>query len=208
MKFLIADDHPIILVALAEMLETAFPGRIAKVDTAGDGSRLLRRLDEACYDYLVMDLEMPAPPKGIPLLQAVRRARPSLKILVYTGNPSPCLALAALEHGATAYVSKGSGAHLAIDAIRAVVDMRTFVDPSIDVAAAREHPWNRLSPSERSVVLALAKGENMQSLALNSRRSYKTVSTHKYNALRKLGLRPKAEIGVFLNHQGLGYLFE
>jgi DNA-binding NarL/FixJ family response regulator len=210
MKFLIADDHPIILVALTEMLATAFPDRISRIDTVSDGHGLLRRVNDTHYDYdyLTLDMEMPERPRGISLLEAVRTARPSLKIIVYTGHVSPCLALTAIDLGAVAYVSKGSGPQLAIDAIRAVLYGHTFIDPSIDLDAARNHPWNHLTASEREVLLALGRGENMQALAIDSERSYKTVTTHKYNALRKLGLRSKAEIGVFLSRHGLDYLLD
>jgi DNA-binding NarL/FixJ family response regulator len=208
MKFLIADDHPIILVALTEMLTTAFTDRISRIDTVSDGLGLLRRVNDAHYDYLTLDMEMPERPRGIPLLEAVRATRPSLKIIVYTGHVSPYLALTATNLGAVAYVSKGSGPQLAIDAIRAVLDGHTFIDPSIDLDAARNHPWNHLTASEREVLVALGRGENMQSLAIDSERSYKTVTTHKYNALRKLGLRSKAEIGLFLNRHGLDYLLD
>lgn len=208
MRFLIADVHPIILVALSEMLQTAFRGNISRIDTASGVPGLLRRLREACYDYLILEPDMSAPPKGIPLLKVVRDEGPSSKLIVYTGNTSPSMALAALDQGAMAYVSKCSGPQVAIDAIRAVVAGKTFIDPSIDLEAARKHPWNSLSSSERGVMLALARGENMQALAIDSHRSYKTVSTHKYNALKKLGLRSKAEIGVFMNHHGLGFLVE
>jgi DNA-binding NarL/FixJ family response regulator len=208
MRFLIADVHPIILVALSEMLHAAFRSKISRIDTAAGVPGLLRRLREIRYDYLILEPDMSAPPKGIPLLKAVRGEDPSSKLIVYTGNTSPSVALAALDQGAMAYVSKCSGPQVAIDAIRAVVAGHTFVDPSIDVEAARKHPWNSLSSSERSVMLALARGENMQALAIDSHRSYKTVSTHKYNAFKKLGLRSKAEIGVFLNHHGLSFLVE
>lgn len=208
MRFLIADVHPIILVALSEMLQATFRGTISRIDTATGVPGLLRRLGEACYDCLILEPEMLAPPKGIPLLKVVRDMASSSKLIVYTGNTSPYLALVALDHGAMAYVSKCSGPQLAIDAIRAVVAGETFIDPSIDMEAARKHPWNSLSNSERSVMLALAKGENMQTLAIDSHRSYKTVTTHKYNAFRKLGLRSKAEIGVFLNRHGLDFLIE
>jgi two-component system capsular synthesis response regulator RcsB len=208
MKFLIADDHPIILVALTEMLATAFPDRISRIDTVSGGLGLLRRVNDTHYDYLTLDPEMPERPRGIPLLDAVRTARSSLKIIVYTGHASPSLALTAINLGAVAYVSKSSGPRLAIDAVRAVLDGQTFIDPSIDLDAARNHPWNHLTASEREVVLALGRGENMQALAIDSERSYKTVTTHKYNALRKLGLRSKAEIGIFLSRHGLDYLLD
>jgi two-component system capsular synthesis response regulator RcsB len=208
MKFLIADVHPIILVALSEMLQTAFRGGISRIDTVGGVPWLLRRLNDACYDYLILEPDMPPHPGSIPLLKMVRHAAPSSRLIVYTGNTSPSLALAALDQGAVAYVSKCSGPQLAIDAIRAVVAGRTFIDPSIDMEAARNHPWNRLSSAARSIMLPLPRGENMQALAIDSHRSYKTVTTHKYNAFRKLGLRSKAEVGAFLNHHGLDFLVE
>jgi two-component system capsular synthesis response regulator RcsB len=208
MRFLIADVHPIILVALSEMLRASFRDRISRIDTAGGVAGLLRRLREACYDYLILEPDMAASPKGISLLKAVRDAGFSSKLIVYTGNTSPCVALAALDQGATGYISKCSGPQLAIDAIHAVVAGGTFVDPSIDVEAARQHPWHRLSQAERDIMLALARGENMQALALDRQRSYKTVTTHKYNAFKKLGLRSKAEVGLFLNHHGLDFLVE
>ncbi|WP_413626371.1 response regulator [Luteibacter sp. Lutesp34] len=208
MRFLVADVHPIVLVALSDMLRAAFPGFITRVDTAAGAAGLLRRIKEVPYDYLVVEPEMSGFPQGIPLLKAVREAGFLAKLMVYTGNTSPCAALAALELGALAYVSKCSGPQLAIDAARAMVAGETFVDPSIDLEAARNHPWNRLSQSERGVMLALAKGENMQALAIDSHRSYKTVMTHKYNAFRKLGLRSKAEVGAFLNRHGLSSLVE
>jgi DNA-binding NarL/FixJ family response regulator len=208
MRFLIADVHPIILVALSDMLRTEFRERISRIDTAAGVSGLLHRLKEGRYGYLILEPDIAAASQGIPLFKAVRDADPQSKLIIYTGNTSPCAALAALDHGAAAYISKCSGPQLAIDAIQAVVAGGTFVDPSIDVETARNHPWYRLSHAERNVMLALARGGNMQALAIDSQRSYKTVSTHKYNAFKKLGLRSKAEIGVFLNHHGLSFLVE
>lgn len=207
MKFLIAEDHPIIAIALTEMLKTAFPGK-ADIATVVDGPGLLRALDATRYDYLVLDMQMPGDLKSIPLLDAVVAMAPGLRIIVYTGHAHPCLALASLDHGAVAYLSKTSGPQLAIQAIREVVDGNSFIDPSIDLDAAREHPWVRLTAAEQEVLLALARGENLQALAIDSKRSYKTVTTHKYNALRKLGLRANTEIGPYLASHGLDYLLD
>lgn len=207
MKFLIAEDHPIIVIALMEMLKTAFPGKV-DIETVADGSALLRALDAMRYDYLVLDLQMPGDLKSIPLLDAVVAAAPGLRVIVYTGHVHPCLALASLDHGAAAYLSKSSGPQLAIQAIREVVDGNSFIDPSIDLRAAREHPWVRLTAAEQEILLALARGENLQALAIDSKRSYKTVTTHKYNALRKLGLRTNTEIGPYLANHGLDYLLD
>lgn len=205
-RFLIADDHPIIGVALGEMLKSALGQDAVLVDSVTDSDTLLSRLQTETWSHLVLDLQMPGRLRSVPLLQAVLALQPTLQIVIYTGAEQPCLAQALLETGARAFVSKSSGPQVAIDAIGVVVAGGTYVDPVIDLDAARKHPWHQLTTGERAIVIALARGENLQAIAIDSDRSYKTVTTHKYNALRKLGLRSKDEIGPYLAQHGLDYL--
>ncbi|MBX9400885.1 response regulator transcription factor [Lysobacter sp. BMK333-48F3] len=207
-QVLIADDHPIIVVALTEMLGTALGGSNVAVDSVADGDSLLRHLDANHPDYLVLDLHMPGRFKSIALVRAALARQPGLQVVIYTGSDRPCLALSALEIGAIGFVSKASGPQTVIEAIFSAMLGRSFVDPAVDVVSAKNHPWYQLTSGERTVVLALARGENLQAIALDSSRSYKTVTTHKYNALRKLGLRSNDEIGRYLENNGLTYLLE
>ncbi len=206
MRIIIADDHPIIGIALAEMMKTFFPE--ADIDSVVDGHSLMLRACEAGCDYLILDLQMPGDLKSVPLLQAVHALRPEMRIVVYSGQAHPCLALASFDQGASAYVSKNSGPHVVMDAVQAVARGESFVDPAIDLQVARNHPWMRLTAAEHEILLALAKGGNLQALAIDSDRSYKTVTAHKYNALRKLGLGSNTEIGPYLSMHGLDYLLE
>jgi two-component system capsular synthesis response regulator RcsB len=151
---------------------------------------------------------MPGRLSGAPLLQAALAMQPSLQVMIYTVMEYPCLAQALLDLGARAFVSKSSGSPVAIDAISAVIAGNVYVDPRIDLEAARKHPWYQLTSGEREVMIALARGKNLQAIAIDSNRSYKTITVHKYNALRKLGLRSKSEIGYYLEHHGLDYLLQ
>jgi DNA-binding NarL/FixJ family response regulator len=205
-RFLIADDHPIIVVALAEMLKSALGQHGVLVDSVTDSDKLLSRLEIESWSYLVLDLHMPGRLKSVPLLQAILALQPILQVVIYTGAEHPCLAQALLDIGARAFVSKSSGPQVAIEAISAVVAGGIYVDPVVDLDAARKHPWHQLTSGERAVLVALARGEDLKVIALDSGRSYKTVTTHKYNALRKLGLRSKGEVGYYLAHHGLDYL--
>ncbi len=206
MRILIADDHPIICIALGEMLKSVFTPAIPVIENVSDSDALLGALDAASFDLLVLDLQMPGRLKSVPLREAVIAAMPALKVLVYTGHAHPSLALATIDLGARGYVLKASGPNVAIEAIRVVTDGGTFMDPAVDLESARSHPWHQLTSGERQVVLALARGENLQAIAIDSGRSYKTITTHKYNALNKLGLRSNAEIGPYLAAHGLDYL--
>ncbi|WP_057916404.1 response regulator [Lysobacter antibioticus] len=207
-RILVADDHPIIFVALAEMLKTALGQAHLVIDSVTDTDSLFSRLQTGGWDYLVLDLHMPGRLSSAPLLQAALAAQPSLQVVIYTGMAYPCLAQALLDLGARAFVSKSSGPHVAIDAICAVIAGKVYVDPAIDLDAARKHPWNQLTSGEKKVMIALARGESPQAIAIDSNRSYKTITMHKYNALRKLGLGAKGEIGQYLEHHGLEYLLQ
>jgi two-component system capsular synthesis response regulator RcsB len=206
MRVLIADDHPIICIALSEMLKTAFPGDDTAIEEVSDSDALLARIVEETYDLLVLDLLMPGSLQSVRLLEAISARQPELRVVVYTGQAHPSLALAAFDLGAEGYVLKSSGPNVAIDAIRIVAGGGTFQDPALDIESARTHPWHQLTSGERQVLLALARGQNLQVIAIDSDRSYKTVTTHKYNALHKLGLRSNAEIGPYLAAHGLDYL--
>lgn len=206
-KVLVADDHPIVFLALVDMLDGIRGKDTVEIETVANGDDLLRKMEES-WDCLVLDMYMPGKLRSIPLLQAVRGSQPNLKIVVYSGAINPCLTQVALDEGASAYVSKASGPEVVVEALRAVSRNERFVDPAIDLAEARRHPWNRLTPGERCVLIALARGDNLQAIAIDSGRSYKTITAHKYNALRKLGLRSKEDVGHYLERTGLGYLLD
>ena len=206
-KVLVADDHPIILLALADVFDSIGGKVKTEIETVTNGDELLQKMGES-WDCLVLDMYMPGKIRSIPLLRAVHSSKPDLPIVVYSGAVNPCLTLVALEEGASAYVSKASGREVVVQALNAVSKNECFIDPAIDLAEARRHPWNRLTPGERSVLMALARGDHPQAIAIDSGRSYKTITAHKYNALRKLGLRSKEDIGHYLERTGLSYLLD
>jgi DNA-binding NarL/FixJ family response regulator len=206
MRIFVADDHPIICVALGEMLRAAFPDTLESVTTLEDSDALLAALADAQCDLLVLDLFMPGAVGSIPLLERVVALRPGMPVVAYTGANQPMLAQQALSAGARAFVSKASGPESAIDAVRAVLKGEQFVDARIDLEAARKHPWHTLTAGERGVIVALASGQHLHGIAIDSDRSYKTVTAHKYNALRKLQLNSKTDLKHYLSQIGLGYL--
>jgi DNA-binding NarL/FixJ family response regulator len=205
MAFLLVDDQPIITYALSELLKDAFPNA-AHIDAAGDSLAMLKCLTSKHYDFLILDLIMPGVGQSIAMLRAALSEAPNLGVVIFSGNKSPCLALAALEQGASAYVCKSSGYYLIIEAIQTLKAGKVFCDPVIDLGSAHMHPWYSLSDLEWHVLLSLARGECLQVVAKRQSRDYKTIAAHKYNALNKLGLSAGVELANYLVTQGLGYL--
>ena len=57
------------------MLQTAFQGRISRIDTVGGIPGLPRHPREARYDYLLLGPEMSVPPMGTWTDQGIRRSQ-------------------------------------------------------------------------------------------------------------------------------------
>lgn len=206
MNIVIGDAHPIVAGALCGLLETAIPG--ARVEAISLQGALLAKLRSNTVDLLVVELHWPGPPQGLRLLESIMGLIRGAGIVVHTGNEHSAMALAALDLGVAGYVLKSSGPLRAVQAVTTVVSGGRYIDPAVDLAAARDHPWHRLTAAERNVMIQLGRGGSLTGLAMQRDRSYKTVSTQKYSALRKLELRGHADIRQYLMDQGLNYLIE
>jgi len=75
------------------------------VDTASDGDAVLAKLRASTYDMLITDLVFP-PTDGIALLTEVKRLRPSLPVVLFTGHATVPKVLAAFRAGAFDFLEK------------------------------------------------------------------------------------------------------
>ena len=80
-KILIIDDDPSILTMLTRMLEKAG----YEVDTAGNGSEGLKKIESCPPDLLVTDIVMPEK-EGLELISYLREKNPKLKIAAISGG--------------------------------------------------------------------------------------------------------------------------
>jgi len=84
MKILIVDDEPQVAEVLARSL--AREGHLASV--AHSGEEALRMLGPTEPDAVFLDVSMPGM-NGLDVLAEVRRRRPTLPVVVITGNATP-----------------------------------------------------------------------------------------------------------------------
>jgi PAS domain S-box-containing protein len=78
------------------------------VDTAIGGPAALDRLDDAEFDCVVSDYDMPEL-TGLELLRTVRDRYPDLPFILFTGKGSEEIASEAVSAGVTDYLQKGTG---------------------------------------------------------------------------------------------------
>lgn len=206
-RYLIADDHPSVTFAVGQLLADVIGVPASQCFTFAGSAELL----DACAGpsaevrVVVLDLVMPGTVKRAKLVQALMRADPDARVLVYTADESAFLAKAVIDAGAMGYVAKTSPAAELMEAIVAVCGGQHHLDGRIDLQSIQSHSWASLTEAEKAVLLALCRGEKAQEIVSRTGRSYSTVTTHKYNGLRKLGLRDGSDLLPYLYTNGLLY---
>jgi DNA-binding NarL/FixJ family response regulator len=206
-RVLIADDHPIVRRGLRQLI-TEQPDMTAPGEAA-DGHEVLRRLQEADWDALVLDLNMPGL-DGLELLHEVKRLRPRLPVLVLSVHPEEQVGVRVLRAAAAGYLTKQSAADELVRAVRRVVAGGTVISPALaqlladtvrSGAAARPH--EALSDREFQVLRLLGAGATVSEIAARLDLSVKTISTYRARVLEKLGLGSTGQLMRYALRAGL-----
>ena len=130
-RVLLADDHEEFLVVEARLLEPEFE----VVTIARDGRAALEEAARLGPDALILDITMPGM-SGIEVARHLRAAGGPARIVFLTVHGDPDYVRAGLAAGASGYVVKSRLASDLVPALRAVLDGRSFVSPSITTREA------------------------------------------------------------------------
>lgn len=204
-RFLIADDQPIVRVTLEWLLADAFPD--AEIHLVGSWEEAKAHLERTRFCLAILELQMPARRGRLAMLGSLAKRAGAPPILVFTASASSLLAIEVIDRGAMGCMLKTSSLVYVLEAVHSVLAGGTALDPILDLNRGRTHPWYSLSDAERRVIIQLVKGRSLREVAVRTGRSYKTVTTHKYNAMRKLGVPPGSDLFPYLMAQGIYRMF-
>ncbi|HBP0720407.1 TPA: response regulator transcription factor [Pseudomonas aeruginosa] len=188
----IADSFPVMQWALQRYLSEECGCQVLAV--IGDSDSLVERLaDLPPESILITELGLPGQRSrdGIHLVEWLTRHCPQMKVMVYSVFSAPLLAKAVLRSGASAYISKRSPLETLKAALECMALGQTFLDPGLH---PQRHTGKPLSPTEVDILRRLARGDTVSEIAQRTMRSVSTISTHKKNAMVKIGLNSDAEL--------------
>jgi DNA-binding NarL/FixJ family response regulator len=195
---LIADDHPLVLGALRQAVSGAVPG--AFIHEASDFESLAAALEETpVMDLVLLDLSMPGV-RGFSGLLFLRAERPSVPVIVVSGNEDRAVMRHCLEFGASAFVPKSLDLASMQAAIRAVLDGARWMPPDFD-PAARTNPesgalvrrLSSLTPQQVRVLMMLSQGLLNKQIAYELTVSEATVKAHVSAILQKLDVDSRTQ---------------
>lgn len=195
---LIADDHPVVVQGLKQIV--AETSDIVIKGEAGNGKEVLQQVRTGRWDVVVLDVTMPGT-HGLDLLKQLKAHDPKLRILVLSMHPEDDYAVRLLRAGASGYLSKRSVSDQLVEAIRKVAQGGKYVSPALAEKLVfdldidpDDLPHKRLSDREFQVFCLIASGMTVTEIAEELSLSVKTVSTYRARILDKMNMQRNAEL--------------
>jgi len=216
LKVVIADDHPLILMGVADLL--ARDVGISVQATASSPSEVVAALQNELPDVLVTDYSMPDDPRygdGMAFIGYLLRRFPGLKVLVLTMLSNPMMVASLYDLGVAGVVQKQHDHKELIRALRTIALGNRYHPPNRASGRAQANAANHanpaslderiasLSPREFEVLRLFAQGHAVSDVAAKLNRSIKTVSSQKTAAIRKLGVNNNQELIAFCTQNRL-----
>lgn len=211
-KIVIADDHKMVREGIKQLLE--LDGDISVISEAGDGNECLDIIKFDKADVLLLDINMPNK-NGLEVLEEIKKQKIDIKVLILTIHNEIEYLLKAVEIGVNGYVLKDSELAVLKEAINAVNNGETFIQPSLapllKEKVLREEKDNKdssvLTRRELEVLKLLAEGLYNKEIAYKLSISEKTVKNHVSSIFKKIGVFDRTQAAVYAIRNNIVELF-
>ncbi len=203
-RILIADDHEVVRIGLAALLDRQRGFRV--VGEAGSGNEAVRLARTLRPDVVVMDIRMPDG-SGTDACRVITAELPDTPVVMLTSYADEEALFEAIAAGASGYVLKRIGSDELVNAVRTVAEGRSLLDPAVTAAvldrlrsaahAEESGAFSELTEQERRVLAHLANGSSNREIADAMELAEKTVRNYVSSILSKLGLASRAQAAAF-----------
>ncbi|HEV2322607.1 MAG TPA: response regulator transcription factor [Terracidiphilus sp.] len=197
---LVVDDHPLMRLGIAAMIE-AQPDMCA-VAQAGTGEVAIQLYFSTQPDIVLVDLRLPGI-GGVEVIREIRRRDPKAKFVVLTTYDGDEDIHQALEAGARGYIIKGMPAATMLDALRRVQSGVRYLPPPVEKILEARVPDSKLSPREREVLALIVAGRSNKEIAAELGISRATVKFHVSIIFSRMGVEDRTQAAVAALQRGL-----
>ena len=203
-RVILADDHVMVAQGLGRLLADA--ANLVAVVT--DGRQLVESARTLRPDIIVSDVTMPVM-SGLDAMRQLKAEGVTARFIFLTIHTDARLAVQALRAGASGYLLKQAAGDELLEALRIVMDGRTYLTPLITkdvlwtIANSDDDRTPTLTPRQLDVLRLIAEGKRMKEIAAELNLSVRTVEDHKAQLFRTLGVETVADLVKFAVRQGL-----
>jgi DNA-binding NarL/FixJ family response regulator len=205
-KVLIVDDHEVLASSLALVLDAEQDISSVGVATTLQQARAL--IEKAQPDVVLLDHRMPDG-DGVAAIPVLRAQRPDIGVVVLTASSSDHVLMAAIEAGASGFLSKTRSLDEVTAAVRAAAAGESVISPELlarllpRFGRDSPHAADELTEREREVLALVAEGLSNAAIADRLVVSVHTVRNHIASLSGKLGAHSKLEALSIALRRGL-----
>jgi len=196
-KILLVDDHSVVIEGIKSALQENPEFEV--VGEAVDGLEAVEFVKSLSPDIVIMDISMPNL-NGVEAVKQIKQFFPEIRIVIYSMYSDKEFVIDLFRFGISAYVLKDDPLSDLILALKSVKGGGTYFStmaPTIllrhikemEEQTASKDALKSLSRREHEVFLHLAEGTSIKKIANKLFISPKTVETHKYSIMEKLGAK-------------------
>ena len=189
-KILIIDDHAILRMGLASLLNAK--SGIEVIGDAANGKTGIPKVLKLQPDVVIMDLMMPGMDGTEATRQLLAKA-PDCKILILTTFGTSDGITRALEAGAQGAIMKNCDFGELVTAIRTVAAGKSYVSPEIKRIISNDPPVATLSPRQSEILRSIVRGLSNPDIAKQLGISLDMVKEHVETLFQKIGASNRAE---------------
>jgi len=210
-RILLADDHTVVRDGLRALVEKQ--PDMSVIGEAADGRDTIRIAEEQSPDVIIMDIAMPNM-NGIEATRRIIASNPQTAVLILSMHQDESYVLRSLKAGARGYLLKDSVRSDVIEAIRAVVQGRSFLTRKVSRILQEDYvremerrgledSYDLLTDREREILQLVAEGRTNKEVASMLNISLTTVETHRTHILQKLNLHSIPELILYAVRKGI-----
>lgn len=208
-RLILADDHPIVLHGLQQLLSSTPEFTVVAACNSGDEALAAVRAQPA--DVLVLDLRMPGM-SGLAVLRAIAAERLVIKTVLLTAAARDDQIDQAVQLGVLGVVLKESPPEDLFHCIRKVAQgvpwletetMARAFGESIKREPGAVSKGESLTPRELEIVRMVAEGLRNREIGQRLSISEGTVKVHLHNVYEKLGVDGRLELVLFAQAKGM-----
>lgn len=210
-RVLLADDHPLVLAAVSNLLNNSRDYDVVAAVTT-PSSLISTLLATPSINVVITDYFMAGDEKfgdGIRLIAYLTRNFPNVHLIVLTMMSNAMIISKLYEIGVCSVLLKRHDMREVLIALNSVSRGRIYHPPSIEQdkplntsARSMTNSISQLTPKEYEVLRHFMRGESMTQIAANLKRSIKTISAQKISAIRKLNLDSDQALVAFCIESG------
>ena len=203
-KVFLLDDHGLMRAGYRMILEPQ--ADIEVVGEASSGEDALPMIRKLKPDVVLCDLHMPGV-SGLDITERLVKGQSPSRVIIVSVQVDGPMPRRLLDAGAFGYVGKCCDAVELLKAIREVARGRRYLGADIAQTLALGErggsPFDLLSRREMEISLLFCQGLRAEDIARKLSLSGKTVATHKYRLMDKLGIKDTVALARMAAQHGV-----